>query len=324
MSAFRPWLGSALLSLSLLGGPAAHAADPYPVRPVRWLVGFPAGGANDLVARLLADRLAERLGQRFIVENRPGGSNNVATAAVINSPPDGHTLYFVNAANFINATLFPNLPFDFLRDMAPVAGIMRVPNVLEVNPAVPARTVTELVAFAKANPGKLSMASSGVGTSIHLAGELFKTMTGIELTHVPYKGTPPAITDIIAGHVQVIFDNLPSSVSHIREGRLRALAVTTLERSPTMPDLPTVAETVPGYETSSLFGVGAPRGTPREVVALLNREINLALDVPAIRRQLIDMGGILVAGSPEDFHRISVAEVEKWGRAVRSSGAKAE
>jgi tripartite-type tricarboxylate transporter receptor subunit TctC len=308
----------------LMIGFDARAAESYPSRPVRWFVGFPAGGANDLVARLLAERLSDRLGQRFIVENRPGGANNVATAAVINSPADGYTLYFVNAANFINATLFSNLPFDFLRDMTPVAGIMRVPNVLEINPAVPAATVSEFIAYAKANPGKLSMASSGVGTSIHLAGELFKNMTGIELTHIPYKGTPPAITDIIAGHVQVIFDNLPSSVAHIREGRLRALAVTTLERSPTMPELPTVAETVPGYETSSLFGLGVPRGTPREVVTLLNSEINLALADPVIRARLIDMGGILLAGSPEDFHKISADEVEKWGRAVKSSGAKAQ
>jgi tripartite-type tricarboxylate transporter receptor subunit TctC len=324
MPAFRDSLGSALLSLWLLTGPAACAAEPYPVRPVRWLVGFPAGGSNDLVARLLADRLSARLGQRFIVENRPGGSNNVATAAVITSPPDGYMLYFVNAANFINATLFPNLPFDFLRDMAPVVGIMRVPNVLEINPSVPARTVPELIAYAKANPGKLSMASSGVGTSIHLAGEMFKMMAAVELIHVPYKGTPPAITDIIAGHVQVIFDNLPSSVGHIRDGRLRALAVTTLERAPTMPELPTVAETVPGYESSSLFGIGVPSGTPREIIATLNSEVNLALADPAIRARLIEMGGILVGGSPEDLRKMSVEEVEKWGRAVRSSGAKAD
>jgi tripartite-type tricarboxylate transporter receptor subunit TctC len=324
MLAFRLSLGSALLSLSLLVGVAAHAAEPYPVRPVRWLVGFTAGGSNDLVARLLADRLSARLGQRFIVENRPGGSNNVATAAVISSPPDGYMLYFVNAANFINATLFSTLPFDFLRDMAPVAGIMRVPNVLEINPSVPARSVPEFIAYAKANPGKLSMASSGVGTSIHLAGEMFKMMAAVELIHVPYKGTPPAITDIIAGHVQVIFDNLPSSVGHIRDGRLRALAVTTLERAPTMPELPTVAETVPGYESSSLFGIGVPSGTPREIIATLNSEVNLALADPAIRARLIEMGGILVGGSPEDLRKMSVEEVEKWGRAVRSSGAKAD
>ena len=248
----------------------------------------------------------------------------MATAAVINSPADGYTLYFVNAANFINVSLFIKLPFDFLQDMAFVVGIMRVPNVLEINPSVPAKSVRKLIAYAKANPGKLSMASSGVGTSIHLAGEMFKIMTGVDLTHVPYKGTPPAVTDIIASHVQVIFDNLPSSVGHIREGRLRALAVTTLERAPTMPDLPTVAETVPGYESSSLFGIGAPRGTPREIIERLNREVNAALADPTIKARLIQMGGILLGGTPEDFGKMSVDEVEKWGRAVRSSGAKAD
>ncbi len=298
-------------------------AQTYPNRPIRWLVGFPAGGSNDLVARVLGEWLSKRLGQRVVVENRPGDSNNVATAAVINSPADGHTLYFVNAANFINATLFTKLPFDLLRDMQPVVAIMRVPNVLDVHPSVPAKTIPEFIAYAKANPGKLNMASSGVGTSIHLAGELFKIMAGVNMVHVPYKGTPPALIDLVAGHVQVIFDNLPSSVGYIKDGRVRALGVTTLDRAPSMPDLPTIAEFVPGYETSSLFGIGVPRGTPREIVELLNREINAALADPSIRKQLIDLGGILAGGTPEDFDRMSREEVAKWGRAIKFSNAKA-
>jgi tripartite-type tricarboxylate transporter receptor subunit TctC len=272
---------------------------------------------------VLGEWLSKRLGQRVVVENRPGDSNNVATAAVINSPADGHTLYFVNAANFINATLFTKLPFDLLRDMQPVVAIMRVPNVLDVHPSVPAKTIPEFIAYAKANPGKLNMASSGVGTSIHLAGELFKIMAGVNMVHVPYKGTPPALIDLVAGHVQVIFDNLPSSVGYIKDGRVRALGVTTLDRAPSMPDLPTIAEFVPGYETSSLFGIGVPRGTPREIVELLNREINAALADPSIRKQLIDLGGILAGGTPEDFDRMSREEVAKWGRAIKFSNAKA-
>jgi len=300
------------------------AQAAYPERPIRWIVGFPAGGSNDLVARVVGEALAARLGQPVIVENRPGGSNNVATAAVINSAPDGYTWYFVNAANFINASLFSNLPFDFLRDMAPVAAIMRVPNVMDVSTSIPVTTVAEFVAYAKANPGKLNMASSGVGTSIHLAGEMFKAMAGVDMVHIPYKGTPPAMTDLIAGHVQVIFDNLPSSIPLIRDKKVRGLAVTTLQRSPIMPELPTVAEGLPGYESSSLFGIGVARGTPREIVDKLNQEVNAVLADPAIRSRLIEMGGILAAGSPDDFRKMSIDEVEKWRMAVKSSGAKAE
>lgn len=306
----------------LAAGNAAQAA--YPERPIRWIVGFPAGGSNDLVARLVGEALSARLGQPVIVEDRPGGSNNVGTAAVINSPPDGYTWYFVNAANFINASLFTNLPFDFLKDMAPVAAIMRVPNVMDIAPSIPATTVAEFIAYAKANPGKLNMASSGVGTSIHLAGEMFKTLTGVDMVHIPYKGTPPAMTDLIAGHVQVIFDNLPSSVSLIREKKVRGLAVTTAQRSPIMPDLPTVAETVPGYESSSLFGIGVARGTPQDVVDRINREVNAVLNDPGVRGRLVEMGGIVAGGSAEDFRKMSVEEVEKWRAAVKSSGAKVE
>ena len=314
----------ALLAMIVTVSLGHEARAAYPERPIRWIVGFPAGGSNDLVARIVGEALAARLGQPVIVENRPGGSNNVATAAVINSSPDGYTLYFVNAANFINASLFTNLPFDFLKDMAPVAAIMRVPNVMEITPSISATTVAEFIAYAKANPGKLNMASSGVGTTIHLAGEMFKILTGVDIVHIPYKGTPPALTDVVAGHVQVIFDNLPSSVPLIREKKVRALAVTTLKPAPIMPELPTVAETVPGYESSSLFGIGVARGTPREIVDKLNQEVNAVLAEPAIRARLIEMGGILAAGSPDDFRKMSIDEVEKWRMAVKSSGAKAE
>jgi tripartite-type tricarboxylate transporter receptor subunit TctC len=311
-----------VMIVAMLSGEEARAE--YPERPIRWIVGFPAGGSNDLVARLVGEALAARLGQPVIVENRPGGSNNVATAAVINSPPDGYTWYFVNAANFINASLFSNLPFDFLRDMAPVAAIMRVPNVMDISTSIPATTVAEFIAYAKANPGKLNMASSGVGTSIHLAGEMFKTMAGVDMVHIPYKGTPPAMTDLIAGHVQVIFDNLPSSIPLIRAKKVRGLAVTTLQPSPIMPELPTIAASLPGYESSSLFGVGVAHGTPREIIARLNREVNAVLAEPGTRAKLIEMGGIIAAGSADDFRKMSVEEVEKWRATVKSSGAKVE
>jgi tripartite-type tricarboxylate transporter receptor subunit TctC len=304
--------------------PCQEARAAYPERPIRWIVGFPAGGSNDLVARVVGEALAARLGQPVIVENRPGGSNNVATAAVINSPQDGYTWYFVNAANFINASLFSNLPFDFLRDMAPVAAIMRVPNVMDISTSIPATTVAEFIAYAKANPGKLNMASSGVGTSIHLAGEMFKTMAGVNMVHIPYKGTPPAMTDLVAGHVQVIFDNLPSSVPLIRAKKVRGLAVTTLQPSPIMPELPTVAASLPGYESSSLFGIGVAHGTPRDIIDTLNREVNAVLAEPGTRARLIEMGGIVAAGSADDFQKMSVEEVEKWRATVKSSGAQVE
>ena len=322
MSVFCRVFACLAMIVAMLSCQEARAV--YPERPIRWIVGFPAGGSNDLVARLVGEALAARLGQPVIVENRPGGSNNVATAAVINSPPDGYTWYFVNAANFINASLFSNLPFDFLRDMAPVAAIMRVPNVMDISTSIPATTVAEFIAYAKANPGKLNMASSGVGTSIHLAGEMFKTMAGIDMVHIPYKGTPPAMTDLIAGHVQVIFDNLPSSVPLIRANKVRGLAVTTLQPSPIMPELPTVAASLPGYELSSLFGIGVAHGTPREIIDRLNKEVNAVLAEPGTRARLVEMGGIIAAGSAEDFQKMSVEEVEKWRATVKSSGAKVE
>jgi tripartite-type tricarboxylate transporter receptor subunit TctC len=314
-----------LLALAfLLIATTALAAEPYPSRPIKWIVGYPAGGSNDIVARIVGQYLSDRMGQQMVVEDRPGDSNNLATKSVIAAPPDGYTLLFVNAANVINSSLYPNLPFDFLRDIEPVVGIMRVPNVMEVHPSVPAKTVAEFIAYAKANPGKLNMASSGTGTSIHLAGEMFKTMAGVDIVHIPYKGTPPAITDTIAGHVQVIFDNLPSSMEHIRGGRLRPLGVTTGQRSSIVPDLPSIAETVPGYESSSLFGVGVPKGTPPEVIEQLNREVNAALADPAIKARLSDLGGILIGGSAEAFRTLLVEDTERWAKVIKAAGVKVE
>lgn len=314
-------LVAALAFVSMIASPLAGRADTYPSKPVRMLVGYPAGGSTDIVARLICEWLGSQLGQSFYVENRPGDSNNLATQAALSAAPDGYTLYLVNASNFINQSLFPQLSFNFLRDTAPVSGILRVPQVLEVHPSVPAHSVSEFIAYAKANPGKLNMASSGVGTAIHLAGELFKTMAGVEIVHVPYKGTPPAMTDVLAGRVEVIFDTLPSATEHIRAGRLRALGVTTSERAPLMPNLPAIAETVPGYDLSSVSGVGAPRGTPPEVVDKLNAAINAGLVNPTLRARLVQLGGIMIHGSAADFGKLSVREVEMWGRVI--TGAKA-
>ncbi|MET0469781.1 MAG: tripartite tricarboxylate transporter substrate binding protein [Xanthobacteraceae bacterium] len=300
------------------------AALDYPTRPVRWVVGYPAGGTTDILARLIGQYLSEKLGQQFIVENKPGAGNNIATEAVINSPPDGYTLLFVNPANGINTSLYKKLSFNFPRDIAPIAGIARVPNVMEVNPNVPAKTVAEFIAYAKANPNKVNLASSGNGTSVHLSGELFMAMTGVKLTHVPYRGSAPALTDMIAGQVQVLFDNLPSSIEHVRAGKLRALAVTTEKRSEALPDVPTVAETVPGYEASAWFGMGAPKGTPPEVIAVLNKTINEALADPNIKARLAEMGGMPMGGTPADFGKIIVDETEKWRKVVEFAGASVD
>jgi tripartite-type tricarboxylate transporter receptor subunit TctC len=300
------------------------AALDYPTRPVRWVVGYPAGGTTDILARLIGQHLSEKLGQQFIIENKPGAGNNIATEAVIHSPPDGYTVLFVNPANGINASLYKKLSFNFVRDIAPVAGIARVPNVMEVNPNVPAKTVAEFIAYAKANPNKVNLASSGNGTSVHLSGELFMAMTGVKLTHVPYRGSAPALTDMIAGQVQVLFDNLPSSIEHIRGGKLRALAVTTDKRSDALPDVPTVADTVPGYEASAWFGMGAPKGTPPEVIAVLNKAINEALADPNIKARLAEMGGMPMGGTPADFGKIVVDETEKWRKVVEFAGASVD
>jgi tripartite-type tricarboxylate transporter receptor subunit TctC len=313
-------LGVASLVLARADGAAAL---DYPTRPVHWIVGYPAGGSTDIVARLIGQWLSERLGQQFIVENKPGAGNNIGTEQVVRSPADGYTLLLINPANAINTTLYEKLPFNFTRDIAGVAGVMRVPNVMEVNPAVPAKTVPELIAYAKANPGKLNLASSGTGTSVHMSGELFKMMTGVNMTHVPYRGSAPMLTDLLGGQVQITFDNMPSSIEHIRAGKLRALAVTTTTRSKALPDVPTLAEFVPGYEASAWFGAGVPKGTPPEVIDKLNKEINVALADPKIQARLADLGGVPMPGSPADFNKTIAEETEKWAKVVKFSGAKA-
>jgi tripartite-type tricarboxylate transporter receptor subunit TctC len=297
-------------------------AQAYPTRPVRLIIGYPPGGSADITARLLGQWLSERLGQPFIIESRPGASTNIATEAVVHAPPDGYTLLLVAPANAINATLYEKLNFNFIRDIVPVAGIIRFPNVMVVNPSVPAKTVPEFIAYAKANPGKLNMASSGNGSTIHVSGELFKMMTGVNMVHVPYRGGAPALTDMISGQVQVMFDNVPTSIEFIRAGKLRPLAVTTATRSEVLPDLPTVADFVPGYEASAWYGVGVPKGTPDDIVDKLNKEINAILADPKAKARLADLGASLLAGSPADFGKLVADETEKWGKVVKFSGAK--
>ena len=297
-------------------------AQAYPTRPVRIIVGIPAGSATDIAARLMGQRLSERLGQPFVIENRPGAGGNVGTEVVVRSAPDGYTLLMVNGANAISATLYEKLNFNFIRDIAPVASVMRTAVVMEVHPSVPANTVPEFIAYAQANPGKIAMASAGNGTIHHVAGELFKMMARIDLLHVPYRGAPPALTDLIAGQVQVIFDVLPSSIEYIRAGKLRALAVTTAARSEMLPDIPTVGEFVPGYEASGWIGVGTPKNTPTEIVDKLNREINVALADPKIRARIADLGSPVFASSPAEFANFVAAETEKWGKVIKFAGIK--
>jgi tripartite-type tricarboxylate transporter receptor subunit TctC len=322
-ASFARLLAVCLTALPLVGIGNAFAAD-YPTRPVRWIVTYPPGGGTDITARIMGQWLSERLGQQFVIENKPGAGNNIGTEAVVNAPPDGYTVMLVNPANAINATLYRKLSFNFLRDIAPVAGIMRVPNVMEVNPEVPAKTVAEFIAYAKANPGKINWATSGNGTSVHLSGELFKMMTGVDLTHIPYKGSAPALTDMIAGTVQVIFDNMPPSLPHIRAGKLRALAVTTNVRSEALPDVPTVAETVPGYEASAFYGMGVPKGTPPEIIDKLNKEINAGLADPKIKARLAEMGGMLIPGAPADFGKLVADETDKWAKVIKTGGVALE
>jgi tripartite-type tricarboxylate transporter receptor subunit TctC len=297
-------------------------AQAYPARPVRIIVGIPAGSATDIAARLIGQWLSERLGQPFIIENRVGAGGNVATEMVVRSAPDGYTLLMVNGANAISATLYENLNFNFIRDIAPVASVMRTSVVMEVHPSVPANTAPQFIAYAQANPGKIAMASAGNGTIHHVAGELFKMMARIDLLHVPYRGAPPALTDLIAGQVQVIFDVLPSSIEYIRAGKLRALAVTTAERSEMLPDIPTVGEFVPGYEASGWIGVGTPKNTPTEIVDKLNKEINVALADPKIRARIADLGSPVFASSPAEFANFIAAETEKWAKVVKFARIK--
>lgn len=307
---------------SLLISTRRASALDYPTRPVRFVVGYPAGGATDIIARLVGQRLSERLGQQLVIENKPGAGNNIGTQAVVNASPDGNTVLLINPANFINASLYANLDFNFVRDIAPVASFNRVPNVMTVAPGVPAKTVAEFIAYVKDNPGKVNLASSGNGTSVHLSGELFMAMSGAKMLHVPYKGAAPAITDLLGDRVQVIFDNMPSIIGHIKGGALRALAVTTATRSPELPDVPTVAETVPGYEASALFGMGAPKKTPPEIIAKLNQEINALLAEPEVRKRFVELGGEPVIGTPEAFGATIAAETDKWEKVVKFAGLR--
>jgi tripartite-type tricarboxylate transporter receptor subunit TctC len=297
-------------------------AQAYPTRPVRLIIGYPPGGSADITARLIGQWLSERLGQPVVVESRPGAGTNIATETVVNAPPDGYTLLLVAPANAINATLYEKLNHNFMRDIAPVAGLIRFPNVIVVNPSVPAKTVPELIAYAKANPGKLNMASSGAGSTIHVSGELFKMMTGINMVHVPYRGGAPALTDLISGQVQVMFDNVPTSIEFIRAGKLRPLAVTTAARSNVLPDLPTVADFVPGYEASAWYGVGVPKGTPEAIIGKLNKETNAILADPKARARFDELGASLIAGSPAEFGQLVADETEKWAKVVKFSGAR--
>jgi len=299
-------------------------AQSYPTRPVRLIVGFAPGGGTDILARLLGQWLSERLGQSFIIENRTGANGNIATEAVVRAQSDGYTLLVTNAANLINPTLYERLSFNFMRDIAPVASIMRVPNVLDVNPNLSARTIPEFIAYARANPGKVSMASAGNGSPAHMAGELFKMMAGVDILHVPYRGAAPAIADVIGGQVNVTFSDMPSSIEHIRSGKLRALGVTTVTRSEAIPDIPAIADFVPGYEASQLFGLGAPRNTPTEIVALLNKEIDAGLADPKLKTRLADLGGTMLPGPPAEFSKLITEEVEKWAKVVRFASIKPE
>ena len=300
-------------------------AQAYPSKPVRIIVGFAAGGATDTTARLMGAWLSERFGQQFIVENRPGAGTNIATEAVVRSPPDGYTLLMVTASNAINATLYTNMNFNYLRDTVPVGGVIRYPNVVEVNNDLPVKTIKEFIAYLKANPGKLSMGSGGIGSSQHLAGELFKQMTGTDMTHVPYRGGAPALMDLIGGRIQVRFGVLPESIAVIREGKIRALAVTTSFRNEFLPNIPTVDEAgVPGYDAQSVQGFSAPKGTPPEIIERLNKEINAGLATDNLKKRFADLGASVFPVSAAEFGKFMTADTEKWGKVVKSSGAKAE
>ena len=299
-------------------------AQAYPTGPVRIIVPFTAAGSTDILARLMSQWLSERLGQQFIVENRPGAGTNIGTEVVVRAPADGYTLLLVSAPSAINATLYTNLNFNFLRDITPVAGLIRVPNVVVVHPSFPARTVPELIAYAKSNPGKINHASSGVGSSTHMSAELFKAMTGVHMVHVPYRGAAPALTDLLAGQVQLSFETIPSLIEYVRAGKLRALAVSTAMRSEALPDVPTLSEFVPGFESSAYFGVGVPAKTPGVIVDKLNKEINAALADPKMKARLADLGGIILAGSPADFRSLIAEETEKWGKVIRAANIKPE
>ena len=299
-------------------------AQAYPSRPVRIIVGFAPGGATDIMARLMGQSLSERLRQPFVIENKPGAATNIATEAVVNAAPDGYTLLVVTSVNAINASVYEKLNFNLIRDVVPIASIHREPFVMEANPSVPVKTVAEFIAYAKANPGKLTMASAGIGSGNHISGELFKMMTGVNLVHVPYRGGGPALVDLISGQVQVLFATMSSSIEYVRAGKLRALAVTTATRSSVLPDIPTVAEFVPGYESSFWTGVGAPKNTPAEIVDKLNKEMNATLADPKFKARLADLGGTALSGSPLDFGKFVADETDKWAKVVKFAGVKAD
>jgi len=320
----RQFLHLAAGTAALLAVARVAWAQAYPSRPVRIIVGFPAGGPIDILSRLIGQWLSERLGQPFVIESRAGAGGNIATEAVVRAPADGYTLLGVTSANTINETLYDKLNFNFIRDIAPVAGIIRVPQVVEVHPSVPVTTVPEFIAYAKSNPNKLNMASAGNGTVQHVAGELFKVMTGVAMQHVPYRGQAPALVDLLGGQAQVMFDTVPASMQYLRSGKLRPLAVTTATRAEALPELPIVADFVPGYESSALYGIAAPRNTPTEIVDKLNREINVALDDPTMKARLADLGGTVLAGSPADFGKLIADETEKWAKVIKFAGIKAE
>ena len=319
----RRFLHLAAGAAALPFGPHVAKAQAYPSRPVRIVVGFPPGGPTDTAARLIGQSLSERLGQQFVIENRPGAGSNLGTEGVVRAPPDGHTLLLAASANAINATLYDKLNFNFIRDIAPVAAINREPLVMLVNPSFPAKTVPEFIAYARANPGKINMASAGNGTPAHVSGELFKMMTGVDMVHVPYRGAGPALTDLLGGQVQAMFPGMSSSIEHVRAGRLRALAVTTASRSDALPDIPTVGDFIPGYEASTWSGIGAPKGTPAEIIDKLNKEINAGLVDPKVKARLANMGSTALPGSPADFGKLVTDETEKWARVIRSAGIKA-
>ena len=312
--------GAAALSVA----PRIARAQAYPARPVRIVVGFAPAGVADITARLIGQWLSERLGQQFVIDNRPGAGGNIGTETVVRAPADGYTLLLCGVFNATNAAFYDKLNFNFLRDIAPVAGVFRGPYVMVVHPSVPARSVPEFIAYAKATPRKINMASSGTGAAPHLAGELFKMVAGIDMVHVPYRGGGPAATDLIAGQVQVYFATTVSSIEYVRTGRLRALAVTTAARSEALPDIPTVAEFVPGYEASGWFGLGAPKGTPVEIIDMLNKEINAALADPKMKARLADLGGTVLAGSPADFGKLIAEETEKWAKVIRAANIRPE
>ena len=321
----RELLCLAGITAAFAASPQAVRAETYPARPVRIVVGYSAGGGADIAARLIGQWLSERLAQQFVVENRTGAATNIATESVVRSPPDGYTLLLLNSSNTINATLYDRLNFDFIRDIAPISGLATFCFIMEVNPSVPTKTLPEFIAYAKANPGKINMASAGSGSTHHVVGELFKMMAGVEMVHVPYRGSSPALTDLLAGQVQVMFDATPSSLPHIRAGKLRPLAVTTATRLEALPDVPTVGDFVPGYEASSWLGFGAPKNTPAAVVDRLNKEINLAISDSAIKARLVDLGGlVLPLSSPAEFGKFLASDTEKWARVIRTANIKPE